>query len=274
MKRTVIFTLTILLGWSQAEEEPKSILAQDQAPPSHFHESGNRRARPAEGWIGVTVRKPELALQAHLVGIPKGVGFTVKTVDPTGPAALAGLRPYDYLWKMDDQLLINEGQFIALLALRELGESVQLTYQRQGKDVVTEVTLKERPKGVNGGLEAAGIVTVPPVPGMPTRRISVQERYAELDDAAGVVKVKRGRENFYWMAWDAEGEKVGHGRLGLPDERGQVAFPEDFKPLLKNKLSALIRGYEHAAGRGVTTTRMPRVRRVPTPKDDLVPKEE
>ena len=266
--------LVLLLSWSQAQDETKSILAQDQAPPSPCRGPSKRHSKPAEGWVGVSVRKPELALQAHLVGIPKGVGFTVKMVDPTGPAALAGLRPYDYLWKLDDQLLINEGQFIALLALRELGESVQLTYQRQGKDIVAEVTLKARPKGVNGQLEAAGIVTMPPVPGMPTRRISVQERYAELDDAAGVVKVKRGREHFYWMAWNAEGKQMGHGRLGLPDERGQVAFPDDFDSLLKNKLSALIRGYEHAAGRGVRTARMPRVRRVPAPKDDLVPKEE
>lgn len=263
MKKFVVILLCLPLYWSGAEEATP-VLAQQPDPTTGRIEKPKEES-PKEVWLGVSVEKPSEGMVAHLVGVPQGVGFSVKGVNPVGPAAQAGLRSYDLLWKMGDQLLVNEAQFLTLLSLHEIGEKVTFTYQRQGRNIETEIELKARPQGrVNGLSEVEHIVTMLPIPGLPRMVISDQERFAELEDRLGKVVVTKRAENFHWQAWGPEGEEINAGTLGMPDERGVVSFPEEFDPVLKNKLSALIRAYEHSAGRGRGAPRLPRVRRVPT----------
>jgi hypothetical protein len=51
--------------------------------------------------------------------LPPGIGFVIRSVDEGGPGRAAGLREFDVLWKIGDQMLVNEGQLAALLRLSQ-----------------------------------------------------------------------------------------------------------------------------------------------------------
>ena len=75
-------------------------------------------------WVGVEVGKLDAAMRAHATGVPEGIGFLVTSVTADGPADQAGVKSFDILWKLDDQLLVNEAQFGTLLQMHGVGDSV------------------------------------------------------------------------------------------------------------------------------------------------------
>ena len=98
--------------------------------------------RKEEPWLGVRLSKPATALYAQLPKVPKGTGFVVQDLPADCPAERAGVKQYDFLWKMDDQLLINEAQFLALLDLQKVGDTVRLTIFRGGENIELEAVLQ------------------------------------------------------------------------------------------------------------------------------------
>jgi S1-C subfamily serine protease len=64
-----------------------------------------------EPWLGISVHKPSKAVHDALHEVPEGVGFVVQDVVVNGPADLAGMQKFDVLWKINDQLVVNEAQF-------------------------------------------------------------------------------------------------------------------------------------------------------------------
>jgi membrane-associated protease RseP (regulator of RpoE activity) len=103
-------------------------------------------------WIGVAVDEPGPELRAQLP-IAEGTGLLVRRVFPESPAHSAGLKENDVLVKLDDQLLTNAAQFIALVAARAEGATVRLTYLRKGAETVANITLGSRE---NGDADAGG----------------------------------------------------------------------------------------------------------------------
>jgi hypothetical protein len=93
-------------------------------------------------YLGVTTTAPDTALQKQLQLKP-GVGLVVDSVDPDGPAEKAGVRQYDVLHKLDEQLLINSEQLGVLVRSYEPGKEVKLTVIREGKSQTLTAKLGE-----------------------------------------------------------------------------------------------------------------------------------
>ena len=105
-------------------EEPVSVRKPEPKATATEAEP-RKKAKAKDLWLGIEVSKPSPAVHAQLKGVPPGVGFVIDEVIVPSPAAEAGLRNYDFVWKMDEQLLINTAQFWTLLNLREAGDRVQ-----------------------------------------------------------------------------------------------------------------------------------------------------
>jgi putative serine protease PepD len=87
---------------------------------------------------------------------PAGAVITSKTDPDTGkraeavsansPADKAGLREGDVITKVDDQTVTDYATLIAAIRRHRTGDSVSITYIRQGSTRTTKVTLAERPR--------------------------------------------------------------------------------------------------------------------------------
>src|SRR5688572_5121192 len=69
---------------------------------------------PKAAYLGVTTSPAQPALQKQLQLRP-GFGLVVDAVDSGSPAEQAGVKQYDILHKLDDQLLVNAEQFVVLV---------------------------------------------------------------------------------------------------------------------------------------------------------------
>ncbi|WP_338698268.1 trypsin-like peptidase domain-containing protein [Streptomyces sp. Q6] len=65
-------------------------------------------------------------------------------VTPNGPAAKAGLKSGDVITKLDDQVIDSGPTLIGQIWTHKPGDTVKLTYTRDGKERTVDVTLGER----------------------------------------------------------------------------------------------------------------------------------
>ena len=91
--------------------------------------------------MGVHVSKASPALRKHLK-LPLQFGLLIEHVDPVSAAADAKLQRFDVLYKIDDQLLVNNEQLTALVRMRQPKEAVAVTLYRDGKSMQIKVVLK------------------------------------------------------------------------------------------------------------------------------------
>ena len=238
-----------------------------------FSETGSSVLSPAGGtepWLGVSVQKPSEKLYALLEEIPPGVGFVVHGVAEDGPAAKAGLRQYDFLWKFGDQVLVNEAQFLVLLHLHKVGESVELTFQRDLKNHEVEAVLAERPAtGIEPQGTEVAVMNEPPVPGLAKQMIDTLRQVASIKGEDDVtVRLERQGEGFHWQQIDSEEAIIQEGDLkGVHD----IRFPAGTNMELAKKLRALIRACEDAEKWAERGGRPSRVRRLPVNQRKKLP---
>ncbi len=83
-------------------------------------------------WLGLNASAPPPALR-HQLKLPDGTGLVVEFVQPKSPAEQAGIKQYDLLVKLNDQLLINPEQLAVLVRTFKPGEEVKLTFFREGE---------------------------------------------------------------------------------------------------------------------------------------------
>jgi S1-C subfamily serine protease len=76
-------------------------------------------------------------------GLPGGL--FVQAVDPTGPAAAAGLQPGDLITKADGQETTDAQSLLTHTLGRAPGDQVRITYVRDGTTRPTTVTLARTP---------------------------------------------------------------------------------------------------------------------------------
>lgn len=93
-------------------------------------------------WLGLSASPPPPALR-HQLKLPDGTGLVVDFVQPNSPAQKAGVRQYDLLVKLNDQLLINSPQMSVLVRTYKPGEEIQLDLFREGQRKTIPVTLVE-----------------------------------------------------------------------------------------------------------------------------------
>ena len=75
--------------------------------------------------------------------LPAGAHLSVDQVSPNSPAEQAGLRLYDVLLQLDDQILVNSSQLKALVRMKKPGDLITLKLLRKGEPKTLDVTLSE-----------------------------------------------------------------------------------------------------------------------------------
>ncbi len=206
--------------------------------------------------MGISVVKPGVGVYAQLPDLPKGCGFILQSVIAHGPAAKAGLKSMDIIWKLDGQLLINESQMLVLLSLKKPGDQMKVSYFRSGQSKILDVTLDAR-----GDLppHPGELAITPPTAGAPTmpmRIISYEDRSASISDKTGIATLTY-REGKPWLhVENSKGEETFNGYVS--ESSGVAMVPA----IWRSRLPVLQRSLEES----IRLRKLPRVRRVPTPK--------
>lgn len=241
--------------WIPSHAEPDSTEA-----PSTSVNKRDWRIRPPEVWMGLCVSKPEESTAAQIPALPEGVGFVITSIDEGGPAEAAGLHKLDVIWKLGDQMLINEAQMVALLRLSSPGDEITLSAFRGGQPFNARLTLVKAPKHKRHlPKDLMDAAMFPGQCGGPMRVVNVADKSAsyQRDDEQAVVR-KKGDE--YWVTISGddgeviyEGHVPKHGRIkGVPKNWIRIVY-------------ALRRGLDHALENAPDPPRQPRPRVVPAP---------
>jgi Do/DeqQ family serine protease len=104
-----------------------------------------RDGQVVRGWVGIEPMEltPELA---ETFGLKQTEGVIVTGVLQNGPAANAGLRPGDLLWKVSGQPVKNVGDLLTQIASLTPGKSAKLEVVRRNQNLILDVTPSQRPK--------------------------------------------------------------------------------------------------------------------------------
>ncbi|HVC97647.1 MAG TPA: PDZ domain-containing protein [Pirellulales bacterium] len=94
-------------------------------------------------YLGVGVSPVPELLRRH-VKLPAEMCLLVESVEPDSPAKAAGVEQYDILEKINEQLLVNQEQFSALIRSYRPGTQITLTLVRGNQTQIVSATLAER----------------------------------------------------------------------------------------------------------------------------------
>ncbi len=208
-----------VLGW-----EPEVVLkamAAEGADPFEFFFKETKLERGA--FLGVTTSEVMPAMRAQLK-LPKGVGLLVEQVEAGSPAEAAGLKRFDILHKVDDQLVINGEQLAVLVRMHKAGEELKIAILREGKEMtlsakLTEKDLEPIAKRAQSALEMAKALTANQklrdwngnLDGMISAKMNIRgERSASMKDSEHTLTLK----------CDADDQK----RLEVKDKSGETVF--------------------------------------------------
>jgi putative serine protease PepD len=84
---------------------------------------------------------------AQRFGLPIKQGALVLEVTPDGPAARAGLKARDIIVRLGDSDITSMGDLIGAIRRHRVGETVDVTYLRDGKRATARATLRQKPAG-------------------------------------------------------------------------------------------------------------------------------
>lgn len=100
-------------------------------------------------WIGATIERVPDFLQAHLP-IEENEGVWIQYVVPESPAAKAGLKKYDVLYKIDGQVISDPTKVSE--TIEKIGaKKVKVEFYRKGKLEKADLTIEERPANSQKG---------------------------------------------------------------------------------------------------------------------------
>ncbi len=211
-------------------------------------------------WLGLRVAKPDATVTAQLPSLPPGIGFLVKSIDEGGPAQAAGLLEMDLLWKIGDQMLVNEAQLATLLRLSKPTDEVILSAFRGGKPLEVKLKLGEAPplkQPFPGEMVEAAIL--PDSGGGPMRVVNVADKTASFSGDEGKVTVRREGELHVVKIDGPKGETIFDGEISKDGDLGQMTEP------WQRRVRVLCRTLDHALEGGMIQQRQPRPRVVPPP---------
>lgn len=218
--QAMVFTLATLL---HGVEPPLGVVGPEVAPVVG-PEEGAEGGEAGVAWLGLRVAKVVPELRTQVPELPMGVGFVVETIEAGGPAAAAGLRKHDVIWKMDGQLLVNEAQFGVLLALRRPGEVVEMELFRAAKAERVKLTLGRAPPGFVMSVEQVGeqVVISPADRTMPVRIVDVPSRTATIENVDGRAVLARTDRGYELLITGPKGQMVWEGTVPRAGEPADV----------------------------------------------------
>lgn len=121
----------------EGDERPEGRLPGGR--PMHPQPGMHQRNVP---YLGVATDEAGDAMAAQL-GLPEGVGLIVDHVEADSPAAVAGLKPFDVIHKIDDQILFNVEQLRNYIRSLKPGQKVKLIAIRKARPLVLEAEIGE-----------------------------------------------------------------------------------------------------------------------------------
>jgi len=215
---------------------------------------------PPMAWLGLEVSRPDETITAHLPSLPPGFGFVIKSINEGGPAKAAGLQEFDVVWKLGDQMLVNEGQLAALLRLQKPGDEVLITGFRGGQPL--EVKLKLGAAPMRRHPFADDLVEETILPGACRVRMSdfnLPNKSASYSTDDGRAEVRKDGEVYKVKIQGPKDELIYEG--DLPEDGNMDKVPEEWR----RRVHALRRGLDHALEGKMMPGRQPRPRVVPPP---------
>lgn len=211
-----------------------------------------------EAWLGLAVSKPDDVTTTQLPALPPGIGFVVNELAEGGPAEKAGIRKNDLLWKMEEQMLVNEGQLATLLRLAAPGDEVTVSVFREGKSLDLKVILGEGKAGDEEALRRMLVDSVIRPDDGAMRIVDIEEKKAVVTDERGSAEVTRLSDGDSVRILGTDGKVIFEGLIrGRP---GLSSVPEGWR----RQVSAMRRGLDHALSATPAPIRQPRPRIVPT----------
>jgi serine protease DegS len=105
-----------------------------------------RHGRVRRGWLGVSSEGLSREAAAAL-GIDPPFALRINSVDPSGPAALAGLRKDDLVTHLNGQSILNAQEALNRVAAMSPGARVSIGGRRGTQQLSLSATLDERPAG-------------------------------------------------------------------------------------------------------------------------------
>ncbi len=94
-------------------------------------------------YLGVQIAPLDPVVTAQL-GLKEGFGLTVNHVAKDSPAEKAGLKKFDILKLLDNQILIDPRQLQVLVRSKEENDKITLTILRTGSELKLKATLAKR----------------------------------------------------------------------------------------------------------------------------------
>lgn len=164
-------------------------------------------------WVGFEVTRADDVVRAQLPNLPKGVGFVIKSVDAQGPAQQAGLHALDVVWKWNDQWLINEAQLSTLIQLHQVGDQVNLSLFRSGKEMSLAVTLGATPNTAAdkkpNAKQASDAALASVMNSIPA--VTLNSRMARLEDGQAILEMEQRHDGTSLCIIDSKGQAVFDG---------------------------------------------------------------
>jgi hypothetical protein len=112
-----------------------------------------RKEKVAYLGVATTEVSPELASQLKL---SPGMGLVVNMVLPDSPAERAGVKQYDVITRLDNQLLTNPEQLRVLVRMKKQSDDVKVSVIRQGAPQSVNVELGQQEVDVEIGADPVG----------------------------------------------------------------------------------------------------------------------
>ncbi len=222
---------------TQSEPQPPPPAAHPPTPESPAGNSGSGAAPVAAPvktqrvpFLGTATTQLPPERRAE-TGLPEGVGLLVRHVLSGSPAEAAGLRRDDVLHKLDDQILFNDPQFRALLRLHRPGDTITLTFIRQGKPHTVTVRLDVREVPV-GDVPAGELLQwlLRGTPRLPASRLA-SAFTANYEDDEHVLMLSSDQSGRRLLAKNRQGEVLFDGAVDTAEQRS--ALPEAIREKLK-----------------------------------------
>ena len=103
------------------------------------------RGRVVRGWLGVGIQALTKELSKQF-GIKEGQGVLINEVYEDDPAYAAGIKPGDIILMVDDRPVDSPNQLSRLVARVGPGEKAKIRLLRDGKEMIYQVPMAERPE--------------------------------------------------------------------------------------------------------------------------------
>ncbi|MCK9903851.1 trypsin-like peptidase domain-containing protein [Frankia sp. Cpl3] len=101
-----------------------------------------RTGRATHPYLGVSAATVTAAEARARGTVP---GAIIRDIEPTGPASSAGLIPGDIILRVDDRTVTSTNDLNAATRLHRIGDTVTVTFWRNGAQTTTRVVLQEQP---------------------------------------------------------------------------------------------------------------------------------